>query len=312
MSQPPLPHPTHAITHGDWTAIVAPTLGGSILSLRWRDRPILRETDPGDLAQRGVRAAASFPLVPYANRIDSGRFRHAGQAWAVPCSAVDPRHALHGTGWMRPWPIETDAAAGRIAMALRHDPDDAWPFAFIARQRLILDEAGAYLWMQAQNLAPQVAPMGLGHHPFFACTTECILTFAAEVAWQNDARALPFAPWPGDAWRHETGRLIGSLDLDHDFGGWNGRADIRHADGLTVHISTEPVLGWLRVYAPPVSVDPLGRRTLAVEPVSHAANAINRSDAPSGIDPSSFGLAMLEPGESLTISLRIAVSEPSS
>ena len=50
--------------------------------------------------------AASFPLVPYVNRIRDGRFTFRGrEVRLAPNMAGDPS-PLHGQGWLSPWTVE--------------------------------------------------------------------------------------------------------------------------------------------------------------------------------------------------------------
>ena len=54
---------------------------------------------------------ASFPLVPYVNRIRGGRFTFRGrEVRLAPNMAGDPS-PLHGQGWLSPWQVER---AGRV------------------------------------------------------------------------------------------------------------------------------------------------------------------------------------------------------
>ena len=53
---------------------------------------------------------ASFPLVPFVNRIRGGRFTFRGrEVRLAPNMAGDPS-PLHGQGWLNPW---TGRAGGR-------------------------------------------------------------------------------------------------------------------------------------------------------------------------------------------------------
>src|SRR5207237_7439552 len=77
-----------------------PDLGGSIAGLWHRDTPILRSTEPAALA--AARRAASYPLVPYSNRLGYRRFRWKGHDHTTQPNFDDSPHSLHGIGWLRP------------------------------------------------------------------------------------------------------------------------------------------------------------------------------------------------------------------
>src|SRR5438477_457961 len=94
---------------------LSPSVGGSISVFEWVDgdasRPILRKchTPP-----EKVLDAASFPLVPYVNRIRGGEFRFRGrEVRLAPNMAGDPS-PLHGQGWLSPWIV--DEATDRRAV----------------------------------------------------------------------------------------------------------------------------------------------------------------------------------------------------
>src|SRR4051812_3226566 len=100
---------------------VRPDLGGSIAGLWHRDTPILRSTEPSDLAS--ARLAASFPMVPYSNRLALCRFRWKGRDYTTRPNFGDSPHSVHGIGWMRPWEVVEHSG---IALSLRlAHPGDA-------------------------------------------------------------------------------------------------------------------------------------------------------------------------------------------
>ena len=53
-------------------------------------------------------AMASFPLLPWCNRIRDGRAQFGGRDIAIaPGHPASPsgKHPLHGIGWLRPWQV---------------------------------------------------------------------------------------------------------------------------------------------------------------------------------------------------------------
>ena len=63
-------------------------------------------------------AMASFPLVPYANRIAQGRFAFDGADHQLPRNFGDHPHSIHGFGWQASW---TAKATGADHVLLVHD-----------------------------------------------------------------------------------------------------------------------------------------------------------------------------------------------
>ena len=81
---------------------LAPQVGGCIAAFNYLSdekgkTPILRGADA---VPSSVLDAASFPLVPYSNRVRNGRFRFRGrEVTLAPNMAGDPS-PLHGQGWL--------------------------------------------------------------------------------------------------------------------------------------------------------------------------------------------------------------------
>lgn len=62
---------------------------------------MLRRPSEDALRALGVRAAACYPLVPFANRIAGGQLPVGGRIFALRANFPPERHAAHGVGWQR-------------------------------------------------------------------------------------------------------------------------------------------------------------------------------------------------------------------
>ena len=96
-----------------------PSVGGSISSFEWIDegaaRGLLRRRNS---ISENVLEAASFPLVPYVNRIRGGHFRFRSRdVRMAPNMAGDPS-PLHGQGWLGAWSVLDRGESGRLASRL--------------------------------------------------------------------------------------------------------------------------------------------------------------------------------------------------
>ena len=128
---------------GELRLVLAPAVGGSIASFtrRWREgtreRELhwLRPASADGLATRNPLAMASFPLLPFCNRIRDGRASFEGRHIRFPPNhpAEDSPHPLHGIGWQRPWTVES-ASGTQAVLQLRMEASEAWPWASSARQ----------------------------------------------------------------------------------------------------------------------------------------------------------------------------------
>ncbi|HLI65099.1 MAG TPA: aldose 1-epimerase [Caulobacteraceae bacterium] len=282
---------------GDWAMEIAPEIGGAILRLAHAGEAVLRSTPQTAIRTGDVGWTGCFPLIPYANRIANGRFRFDGVEHHLRVGFPGAPHALHGVGWRRAWTVaEADGRSARLTLSHRPVGDAAgdWPFAFDAAQRFALDEAGLEVALALRNAADRPAPAGIGLHPFFPRPPGLTLTARAEGAWLNAGDMLPSVR-SRDA-RFDFASPAAPIDgVDNDLFGWDGRAVLTRADGRRTLIEAESLFRHLRVFTP------AGEAFLAVEPVSHMADAISRMDEPD------HGLAVLAPGETLQGQVRFRV-----
>lgn len=287
---------------GDWRAAIDPRLGGCLLELTHAGRPVLRPATVSALQEVGVRATACYPLLPYANRIDHGRFRAAGREHRLRPNFPSGPHPLHGVGWRSPW-REARVDARSVDLVLEHRPEAAgpqdWPFAFEARQRLELTDAALTIALSVRNLDAAAWPAGLGLHPNFVLRPGQSLQFEAAGVWCSGADQLPSHPETGADWSFCEPRPLDALELDHDFFGWRGRARLRGGEAGTVLIEAGKPFDVLRVFIA------RARGFVALEPASHIADAINRPDAKGG------GYRLLEPGAVLAGTVTLSLEQGS-
>lgn len=168
----------HVVLAGERAVVdVAPGLGGRIAQLTIDDRPLLvgRDVDPRPMYW------GSFPMVPWAGRVRSGRFTLDGTTHQL-APNMEP-HAIHGVAFDRPWTV---VAAGDTVVEMELALD--WPFGGRAAQRLSL--AGNTLTCELAVTADRRAmPVELGWHPWFVKPEQ--LGFAPEAMYVRDAAGLP-------------------------------------------------------------------------------------------------------------------------
>ncbi|QDC37500.1 aldose 1-epimerase [Sphingobium fuliginis] len=268
-------------------AMLAPAVGGSLAALRFAGTDILR-TAPADSSD--PLQMASFPLVPYTNRIAHGRFRFAGRDVRMPLNFGDHPHSLHGIGWTSAWSVAA-AAQDSAHLTHRYDGDGGWPWAYEAQQHFTLSDHAIEMSLTLRNISDEAMPAGLGFHPYFQADEDTSLQFRADRLWLATADMLPVRQVAADAlgdWSAGA-RVRGNSLIDNAYGGWDGSATVRRGDGTRVVLSAVGA-SWFHVYRPPLSPD------FCLEPVTHMPDAVNR---PGGMDS-------IEPGAEKTLSLRIA------
>ena len=274
-----------------------PSIGGSISAFEWTGdggpRPVLRKCN-GPL--RNVLDSASFPLVPYVNRIRGGRFSFRGHEVRIaPNMAGDPS-PLHGQGWLNPWRVE-EASERRAVLTFRHEAGE-WPWDYEARQEFELDERRLVIRLSCRNSASEPMPCGLGQHPYFPCGPETLIDTRVTHVWTIDEHVLPVDRIQATGRFDLSNRPACGQDLDHGFAGWEG----------TVRL-TDPAWPFeLRMSAPDASFfqlySPASGGIFVAEPVTHTNAALNEPES----DWPELGMHVLEPGESMTLDMTLEVA----
>ncbi len=304
-----------ALTCGGLHALVAPHVGGSIAAFydagaeaaepfHW-----LRPASRAALDARDPLGMASFPLMPYCNRIRDGRFRFEGEMIDLPSGAGALRHALHGHAWRRPWTVEA-RTADSVTLHFVHEPrgrregrrggreaGDAhagWPFRYEARQHIVLDATGLSVRLWARNLAARPMPFGFGHHPYYPRQAGTRIAARVRAMWEIDSEVLPvsLSTHPAvDAL--QAGLVLDDFDLDNNFSGWRREALIEwpHA-GRRLTLRASAPLDYFVLFSP------AGLPYFCAEPVSNTTDWLNLRATRLDV-----GGTVLAPGEAIEAQL---------
>jgi aldose 1-epimerase len=277
------------LSAGELAIGLVPGIGGSLAYFRKGGVDLMRPLSPADLAAGNVLGVAMFPMVPYANRIAGNSFDFCGKTWRFAPNNPPERFNVHGSGWHSRW----QAARHDNGMLLSLDhvaPDE--PYSYSAAQHFVLSPDGLTVTMRLTNRGAVAMPFGFGLHPWFERGAGIELAFNAGHFFMEgpegivtERLALPpeldFAggrPLP-DTWRN------------NDYGGWDGRAEIRFpGKRVGLRLEADPIFGHLMLYADPE------KPYFCVEPQSNAPCAFNRMEGAHG---DAFGASILAPGESL-------------
>lgn len=268
---------------GRFSAEVWPELGGSIAGFWHEDRALFRPT-PANQRYRPIDLA-SFPLVPYSNRIANGRFRVTGRSCALPRNFPGFAHPLHGIGWIRPWTI-TDQQADGCSMRLEHSGDDHWPWAFTATQRVSLTPNGLQLQLRLRNDGEELMPYGLGQHPYIARPPGTRIRAPVSGVWLCNTDQLPIEHRAlPERWNLPAGVVLDDCFVDNCFDGLDGDVRVHWPDGSGLCIRTAPSMRFLVVYSLPEG------NFVCIEPVSQRPDAFNASVG----DAAAAGVCLLAP-----------------
>jgi aldose 1-epimerase len=271
------------------TCELEPRLGGCIAGL-WLDGvPVLRSTPASQLAS--ARQAGSYPLVPFSNRIAQASLQWQGTQHPLVLNNAPEPHAIHGVGWQRPWSV-LDSDEQHALLSYEHRADPGWPFAFDSSQTFRITANSLELTLSLTNQSREPAPAGLGWHPFFVKRPGSHIAFQASGRWEMGSDKLPTKRVAAQGLDADCA----SLDVDHCYDGWDGVVQLR--DDL-LHVRLSSNLRRLVVFTNGT------RDSIAIEPVSHVNNAVSLVHA--GADAAQLGLAVLQPGESISAQMTIEV-----
>jgi aldose 1-epimerase len=267
---------------------IKPVLGGCIAGLWLGDVPVLRSTPAAEL--HSVRQAASYPLVPFSNRIGHAQLVWQGTSHPLVKNWEPDAHSIHGVGWERPWAV-LDSSDAFALLSYEHRADAAWPFDFDASQAFKLTDNALEMSLSITNQSQVSAPVGLGWHPYFVKRAQSHVAFTTRGRWEMGDDKLPTHRMPC-AGLDAAGT---TLSVDHCFDGWNGLA-VLSDEVLQTRVSSN--LHFLVAYTLPERDD------IAIEPVSHVNNAIGLAAAGSA-SAEVLGVMELQPGATFSCEMRI-------
>jgi aldose 1-epimerase len=275
---------------------LSPLIGGAISAFEWMEdsapRPILRKSHT---LLENVLDAASFPLVPYVNRIRDGHFTFRGrEVRLAPNMAGDPS-PLHGQGWLNPWIVE-DSGDRRAVLTYRHHSGE-WPWSYEARQEFAINEGGLSVTLSCTNSDTEPMPCGLGQHPYFPCGAQTRIDAQVTKAWTIDEKVLPLEDVPAKGRYDLTDRLVCGQDLDNGFGGWDGKAHINDPGWPYEVRLTSPDARFFQLYSPPRGA------IFVAEPVTHANAALNAPES----QWLELGMRVLGAGEEMSLAMHLHV-----
>ncbi len=284
------------LASGPLELVLSPSVGGSIARFDFiaGDEKISIFRGAQGFPE-SVLDAASFPLIPYCNRIRRGRFTFRGREVTLPRNMKKDPSPLHGHGWLAPWqPVHVSESG--CELLFRHAPGD-WPWAYDARQRFDLDPQGFTVRLVCRNLSSDPMPCGLGQHPYFPCTSETVIDTEVTHAWTIDEKVLPVEKVPATGRYDLKDRQVCGQDLDNGFGGW-GQVCRIHSPGSPFRIEfSSPDARFFQLYSP------LEGGLFVAEPVSHANAALNEPEQ----SWPELGLRVLDPGEEMSLTARFDV-----
>ncbi|MBA2771673.1 MAG: aldose 1-epimerase [Sphingomonas sp.] len=254
--------------------------------------PVLR---PSPRPLRTVLDAASFPLVPFVNRIGGGAFEfRVRQVRLDPNMAGDPS-PLHGQGWLGPWRVERSSAS-EADLLFEHQAGE-WPWAYESRQHFVLDSGGLDTRISCRNTSDEPMPCGLGIHPYFNCGPGTRIRTGVEHVWTVDENVLPVDRVPATGQYDIADSPVCGRGLDNGYDGWSGKALFTDPAWPFDIALISPGERYFQLYSP------VEGGIFVAEPVSHANDALSAPEA----QWAELGIRILEPGETMELAARLEV-----
>lgn len=302
------------ISSAHWQVGLVPENGGAVVFGRvrhgetWLD--LLRPT-PKD-RWGSWWDAASYPLIPWSNRIRHGALRWKGHTYRLRRWGTED-FALHGTVADYPWRV-TSRHADRVT--LEFDSRDYvgvnFPWPFFARVEYVIDGPELRCSTTVTNIGDLPFPAGFGHHPYFVRTLANANADGAPVGDEvhlqvNCAKSYPLTNGMPDAGAgpvtpitdFQVLRPLGTDPVDDCLTGRSGpvAARLEYPGALTVDIVADALLSHVVLFIP------IGESFFAVEPVTNANDGFNLHSQ--GVDGT--GVLVVRPRESVTAEFAIVV-----
>jgi aldose 1-epimerase len=282
----------HEIRYGDQRAVVVEV--GAGLRDYWAGE---RRLFDGYAADEMCDGARGQTLVPWPNRLASGRYTWDGQQHQVALTEPELGGAIHGLCRWVNWAVR-ERSEDAVTLGYRLPPQYGWPFPLDVTVSYWLGAGGLTVRTAATNQGAEPAPYAQGAHPYLTLGDPVIdddeLRVPAATYYPVDQAMIPTGcdPVEGTEYDFRESRRIGGTQIDRAF------TDLdRDPDGRARVRLTRPggpwVALWVDEHYPYVEIftgDALSRadrrRTgVGVEPMTSAPNGLATGDGRLTLDP---------------------------
>jgi aldose 1-epimerase len=287
----------HRIARGNQRATIV-EVGAAVREYRDGDREIFQAYPEHDVSW----AYHGAVLLPWPNRLRDGRYEFDGEHYQVALTEPSNHNALHGLAAWLPWTL-VEQAPTCVTLSCRLLPSPGYPFQLDTVVRYELRDEGLVVTSTSTNVGDRACPYALGFHPYVsagpgATIDDCTLHIDATRRLLVDDRLIPAGheSVDGTAYDFRGDELLAGRVLDTGFTHVTADAAgisfvrVTGPDARTVEVWADDNFGFWQVYTGEDLPPSLRRRSLAVEPMTAAANAFQTG----------WGLRRLEPGEAVT------------
>jgi aldose 1-epimerase len=281
-----------------------PEYGANLLSLQLQKNGLLHEIIDGFTTDEQLRQnekSRSIHLSPFPNRIEDGKYVFEDILYQLPINKPKENNAIHGFVWNKPFVISNQIiVADYAAITLEYCYDGkemGYPFLFSQKIAYRLSAHQLSVIIIIENIGKANMPLGYGWHPYFTLLNpvdELLLQLPPSNLLEANERLIP----NGNKTAYlsfNTLQPINNTLFDTVFqlmnNNWNKTLLYNETENYGVQINQSPSLKYLQVYIPEQ------RKSIAIEPMSCAANAFNSLE----------DLIVLQPNEKFEASIEIAI-----
>jgi aldose 1-epimerase len=273
---------------------LVPAIGGSIAAFQFDGIDLMRRLSGADRSNGNVLGVASFPMIPFANRVGGNAFEFDGRRYTFDANNPPEIYHVHGTAWQRAWDAEQLESAQAL---LTLEVTDRATYSYRASQHFSLDEDALVLRTSVTNGGDRPMPYGFGHHPWFSRDEDTRIQFKSRTFYLSEPENMvgERINLPSEL-SYDRPRPLPARWRCSDYGGWDGSATISFpARGVGLTMNADPIYTHIFMFADPTSA------VFCLEPQTNAACAFNRAG---GFTDPQEGLIILAPNETVSANLR--------
>jgi len=279
------------IAHGEQRAVIV-EVGGGLRTYSTARRELLDGYGIDEMSTSGRGQV----LIPWPNRIQDGSYTFDGEHHQLPINDIDEQDAIHGLVRWAAWTV-AERERHRVVMEHVLHPRPGYPFSLALAIEYRLSDDGLRVQTTATNAGPSSCPFGSGAHPYLTVGTPTVdpvvLRAPGRTMLRSDERGIPVGVTPGEDTEYDFRRPkpIGATKLDNAFTDLErdddglARVQLRDARaGSSLTLWVDESYQYLMLF----TGDPLpdvGRRSLAVEPMTCPPNAFRTSAALIRLEP---------------------------
>ena len=248
-------------------------------------------------------------LIPFPSRIKNGHYKFQGQTHQMPINDREGPNAIHGFLRTVFWEFkftEKNRVSFHTQLLAKDYAEKGYPFSLNVTLSYELSKGGLTCRFEVENIGTELAPFGIGFHPYFTVNTAHLDDAEVEIPATEYLEFESLVP---------TGKLLSVAETSLDFRKLKKIETakfnhcftklIRDENGTTRAILRNPetkqrttiwmdkTFDFLVVYTGEAIPAPFSRKAIAIEPMTCGTDAFNHEES------ADWGLLKLEPGTSI-------------